>query len=93
MDEGGVTMSDQCKHCTVRGDIDKCMITTCSQHESWIAIVRMEHIKNLETWLEWIAAHSVTETEIPDDHHPYINMPPNEGADAALRGQKITEYV
>ena len=26
---------DQCTHCIVRGDIDKCRATECSQHESW----------------------------------------------------------
>ena len=28
---------DQCMNCTVRGDIDACMKTPCSQHESWYA--------------------------------------------------------
>ena len=48
--------------------------------------------ERLTKWLEWIAAHSVTETEIPGEDYPYCNMPPNEGADAALRGQSIEEY-
>lgn len=30
-------MSDQCKHCTVRGDIEKCKATECFLHESWFA--------------------------------------------------------
>ena len=28
-------MSDQCKHCTVRGDWDKCQSTECFHHENW----------------------------------------------------------
>ena len=28
---------DQCMNCTVSGDIDACMKTPCSQHESWYA--------------------------------------------------------
>ena len=28
-------MSDQCKHCTVRGDWDKCQSTKCFHHENW----------------------------------------------------------
>ena len=28
-------MSDQCQHCTVRGDWDKCQSTKCSTHEDW----------------------------------------------------------
>ena len=31
-------MSDQCKHCTVRGNIEKCLETNCSQHESWMVL-------------------------------------------------------
>ena len=30
-------MTDQCKHCTLRGDIDGCKSTECFQHESWYA--------------------------------------------------------
>lgn len=30
-------MSDQCKFCLVRGDIDKCLQTDCSHHENWIS--------------------------------------------------------
>lgn len=26
---------DQCKHCTVRGDFDKCSQTPCSHRETW----------------------------------------------------------
>lgn len=41
-------MTDQCMHCTVRGDIDACMKTPCSQHESWYAqrlkaLAKQEH--------------------------------------------------
>jgi len=27
---------DQCKHCLMRGDLKRCMETTCNQHESWM---------------------------------------------------------
>lgn len=30
-------MSDQCRHCIVRGDMIKCDETDCSIHESWYA--------------------------------------------------------
>jgi len=29
-------MSDQCKNCTSKGDIKKCLDTECSKHEDWI---------------------------------------------------------
>ena len=28
-------MTDQCKHCTVRGDIAACRATECFKHEDW----------------------------------------------------------
>lgn len=37
---------DQCKHCTSRGDINRCEATDCSIHETWY--VRM---------LKWAAAN------------------------------------
>jgi hypothetical protein len=30
-------MSDQCRHCMVRGDIEWCRATECFHHESWYA--------------------------------------------------------
>lgn len=30
-------MIDQCKHCVLRGDIDKCEATPCSHHQTWYA--------------------------------------------------------
>lgn len=39
-------MSDQCAGCTVKGDLDRCHDTPCSNHESWYAT----HLKlNLST--------------------------------------------
>ena len=41
-------MSDQCKHCTVRGDIKDCLSTECFQHENWYAVKQQEHINELQ---------------------------------------------
>ena len=38
-------MSDQCKNCTLRGDLTQCMLTDCTQHDSWM-------VKQLERQLE-----------------------------------------
>jgi hypothetical protein len=32
-----MNMVDQCKHCTLCGDIEGCKAIECSQHESWYA--------------------------------------------------------
>lgn len=29
---------DQCKNCTMRGNLKGCLDTTCSQHESWMVL-------------------------------------------------------
>ena len=48
-------------------------------------------IDRLMVWLEWIAAHSFIECDVPGDEFPYLNMPPNEGAGAALQGKDIED--
>ena len=47
-------MTDQCKHCTLRGDIDGCKSTECFQHESWYAqqqqlTIEKQRVKLLQT--------------------------------------------
>lgn len=49
-------MPDQCQHCTVRGDYEKCIETPCFHHENWINLQRIDRIRELETKvkrLEW----------------------------------------
>ena len=36
---------DQCTHCTVRGDMEQCLKTTCNIHESW-------HVQQLSAEVE-----------------------------------------
>jgi len=31
-------MSDQCRTCTVRGDMVQCLATSCGHHEDWFAL-------------------------------------------------------
>lgn len=83
-------MSDQCKHCMMRGKYAKCLETPCSHHEDWISIKCIERIKQLEQWLKWIAAHSTFECEVDTEY--YLNMPPEEGAKHALNGENIERF-
>ena len=46
----------------------------------------------LREWLEWIAAHSIHECDIPGKGYPYLNKSPDEGATLALTGKRISEY-
>ena len=72
-------MSDQCAHCTLRGNYDGCIKTPCNRHESWIDLKRIEKIKNLayvvRALLEYIDA-------IPDD--VAANFPAMPGIDRDL---------
>ncbi len=40
-------MNDQCMNCTVRGDLDACIKTPCSQHKSWYAQTLTAKIKEV----------------------------------------------
>ena len=42
-------MTDQCKNCTVRGDLKACLVTECFQHENWYAIEQQKRISLLES--------------------------------------------
>ena len=38
-------MSDQCRHCTLRGDLPACKAVECFQHESWYSLVQQKLIE------------------------------------------------
>ena len=44
-------MSDQCKYCTLKGDIDKCKAAECFHHENWYAVEQQKIIDDLESRL------------------------------------------
>ena len=41
-------MTDQCKHCTLRGDIKKCRAAECFHHENWYAVQQQSEIDQLK---------------------------------------------
>ena len=45
-------MTDQCKHCTSRGDLDLCKKTPCFHHENWYAVEQQKVIDNLISAVE-----------------------------------------
>jgi len=54
-------MTDQCKHCELRGDIGKCKETECSHHENWYALEQQKRIKALENALKPFAQFACSE--------------------------------
>lgn len=40
-------MSDQCKHCLIRGDIQTCQKADCFQHENWYALEMIKENERL----------------------------------------------
>ena len=44
---------DQCKNCTCKGDLDKCMATECSYHELWL-IKALRETMTLSKRLKWL---------------------------------------
>jgi len=52
-------MTDECKHCVIRGDIGICKSSTCSKHESWYAIEQQKIIdKNQARYSQGLSALS-----------------------------------
>ena len=85
-------MADQCGNCTLKGNLKGCKEAPCGVRGNWYAEEQQREIDRLTVWLEWIAAHSgITECDVPDDEFPYLNMPPNEGASAALNGESLKD--
>lgn len=57
-------MQDQCRHCELRGDIEKCAATECSVHENWYAVSLCRLIRELVGCLERDPCpHPIGETE------------------------------
>ena len=40
-------MSDQCRHCTMRGDIEGCEEAECSHHGNWYAVEKNKQLDQL----------------------------------------------
>ena len=53
-------MTDQCKHCTMRGDYKACSGTPCGHHENWINKQRIKRMRKMETALLEITKLSAT---------------------------------
>ena len=49
-------MSDQCQHCIVRGDLEKCLKTECHQHEDWWAIEILKRLEAKDREIEGLKA-------------------------------------
>ena len=41
-------MTDQCKHCILRGDIEICKATECFHHKNWYAVQQQSEIDQLK---------------------------------------------
>jgi hypothetical protein len=55
-------MSDQCQHCTVRGDFDMCLKTECFHHENWIS----------DQWRAEVARLKAEKAVLADEFEHYI---------------------
>jgi hypothetical protein len=45
-------MVDRCMSCTVRGDLETCLKTVCSEHDSWFFECLEEELKKLQAFKE-----------------------------------------
>ena len=60
-------MSDQCKHCTVRGDWDKCQSTECFHHENWAWLQLKDQRDKLQDRVQELEALQLTMSDSVDD--------------------------
>ncbi len=54
-------MTDQCRHCTYRGDLKKCKSVPCAQHENWYSIEQQKLIYALQNQVEELKINSVNQ--------------------------------
>ena len=47
-------MTDQCKHCSYRGDLKACLAAECFHHENWYAVEQQKLVDELTTALKEI---------------------------------------
>lgn len=57
-------MTDQCKHCTYKGDIKACKAAECFQHENWYAKQLQTENEALKSELSNVVAGLFSEVEI-----------------------------
>lgn len=62
-------MTDQCKHCTLRGDIKKCKAAECFHHENWYAVQQQSEIDMLKQQRDELLAALKDASEIISDIH------------------------
>lgn len=56
-------MTDQCKHCSYRGNLNQCQAAECSKHGDWYPMQLQARIDELE---QWVAAIADDHPQIPD---------------------------
>ncbi len=47
-------MTDQCKHCELKGNIEGCLNEDCLQHDSWYAQEQQGKINELQDFAIWL---------------------------------------
>ena len=47
-------MTDQCKNCSAKGNLEKCKSTECFHHENWYAVEQQKKIDALQDFAIWM---------------------------------------
>ena len=56
-------MTDECKHCKLRGDINGCLVTDCSKHKDWYAVEQQNRIERLEAAIRTYRENGITKNQ------------------------------
>ncbi len=78
-------MTDQCKHCTVRGDYEKCIVTPCGHHENWI---NLQRIRRLEDGYSTPSTHPDIEVKVEAQGAPVVS-----GGCVQQRGGRVRALI
>lgn len=68
-------MTDQCKHCTLRGDIKSCKAALCFQHESWYALEQEKIINQLREENKRLKESNKVLSQYIEDCRPKLHPP------------------
>lgn len=55
---------DECKNCTVKGDLGECLVTPCRIRNNWFAITILEQNAALKREIEDLKAIALTAIDI-----------------------------
>ncbi len=71
---------DQCTHCELRGNYERCKAAECGKHEDWVCVEHKKEITRLTGFLERIRDGKICRRCIKENANGYILMNDEDGS-------------